>query len=276
MHRPALNKICRPSELPYLETRYASNSENCYLRHSHPTFSLGVVEMGQSHHYQDGCTQVIGPGAVVATHADIIHSCNPLPDQRWSYHMLYLDVDWMTSLARQMQDVLKISVSGHPQVREVFYDSALHQKIIMLNQGLLNSASALETQSCLIALISGLLHHYGRDGHNEAEIKNHPAVLQARDYLHEHPDTQVTLETLAAIAQLSPYHLIRLFKQQVGLTPHAYQVNVRINHAKELLRASQPIADVAVKTAFSDQAHFQRSFKKHTAMTPAQFQQSLN
>jgi AraC-like DNA-binding protein len=66
--------------------------------------------------------------------------------------------------------------------------------------------------------------------------------------------------------------LIRAFKQEHGLTPHAYQLNCRIEFCRSQLRAGHSIAEVALAAGFSDQAHFQRSFKKFVAATPGQYQ----
>jgi len=59
------------------------------------------------------------------------------------------------------------------------------------------------------------------------------------------------------------------------LAPHAYQINLRINQARELLRAGQALADVAFALGFCDQSHFHRSFKAYTGITPKQYQNVL-
>ena len=95
------------------------------------------------------------------------------------------------------------------------------------------------------------------------------------DYIHEHLNQDLQLNDIAAIAQMSPYHFLRLFKQSVGVTPHQYILRSRINQAKYLLQHSKlSIADIAISVGFCDQSHLTRYFKRTFGVTPKQFLQS--
>lgn len=71
---------------------------------------------------------------------------------------------------------------------------------------------------------------------------------------------------------MSRYQLLRAFKHQFGLPPHAYLMDEKIKRAKIMLKSGDDISDVALKLGFSDQAHFQRQFKKKLAVTPKFYQ----
>jgi AraC-like DNA-binding protein len=71
--------------------------------------------------------------------------------------------------------------------------------------------------------------------------------------------------------QLSPFHLLRVFRAAVGLPPHAYQIQLRVARAKELLRAGMPIAAVAVEVGFVDQSHLTRHFKRLVGVPPGRY-----
>lgn len=90
-------------------------------------------------------------------------------------------------------------------------------------------------------------------------------------FLEEHYEDRVMLRDLARLTGLSPYHLNRSFCKKVGMPPHAYQVQVRISHAKLLLRMGRAISETALSTGFVDQSHFSHQFKKFVGMTPGQF-----
>ena len=95
------------------------------------------------------------------------------------------------------------------------------------------------------------------------------------DYIHEHLNRDLTLGDIAAIAQISPYHFLRLFKQSLGVTPHQYILRSRINKAKYLLQHSEmSIADIAISVGFCDQSHLTRYFKRTFGLTPKQFLQT--
>lgn len=94
-------------------------------------------------------------------------------------------------------------------------------------------------------------------------------LQQVTEYIREHLDQDLKLIELSAIAQLSPYHFLRLFKQRIGITPHQYILQRRIEKAKHLLQHSEMnIADIAVRTGFSDQSHLTRCFKRRFGVTP--------
>ncbi|MNJ03069.1 HTH-type transcriptional activator RhaS [compost metagenome] len=74
---------------------------------------------------------------------------------------------------------------------------------------------------------------------------------------------------------ISRYAVIRLFKANWGLTPHAFQLNLKVNQARELLKYGKNIGDISYELGFSDQSHFHRVFKIHTGVTPRQYQQGF-
>lgn len=90
-------------------------------------------------------------------------------------------------------------------------------------------------------------------------------------YIREHLHQDLQLNQIAAIAQMSPYHFLRLFKKSTGVTPHQYILQCRIERATYLLQHSQlSIADIAVQTGFCDQSHLTRYFKRMAGITPKQ------
>jgi AraC-like DNA-binding protein len=62
-----------------------------------------------------------------------------------------------------------------------------------------------------------------------------------------------------------------VFKDRVGLTPHAYQDQLRVRRAKQLLDREVPIAQAAVEAGFYDQAHLTRHFKRVMGVTPGRY-----
>jgi AraC-like DNA-binding protein len=79
------------------------------------------------------------------------------------------------------------------------------------------------------------------------------------------------LGELAEVAGLTKFQLIGLFKRTVGLTPHAYLIQIRLNAACRLLRRGFPLAESALAAGFCDQSALSRHFKRCYGITPAQF-----
>jgi AraC family transcriptional regulator len=93
------------------------------------------------------------------------------------------------------------------------------------------------------------------------------------EFIEEHLEAGLTLEQVAAAAQLSVYHFSRQFKAATGLPPHQYVIARCIERAKELLQAGTDLAlaEVAAHAGFSDQSHFSRHFKRLIGVTPGRF-----
>ena len=85
------------------------------------------------------------------------------------------------------------------------------------------------------------------------------------------PGENVSLDTLAHEAGIGPFHLCRVFRRDIGLSPHAYQVHVRMRLAKSLLMEGMPISHVAAESGFADQAHLTRHFKRMFGVTPGRY-----
>lgn len=81
----------------------------------------------------------------------------------------------------------------------------------------------------------------------------------------------LTLKEIAMVVNISPFHLLRMFKEDVGLAPHAYLTQYRIRKAMHLLSKGTPIVQVALQTGFCDQSQFTKRFKQLVGTTPGHF-----
>jgi AraC family transcriptional regulator len=93
------------------------------------------------------------------------------------------------------------------------------------------------------------------------------------EYIMENLGGNLTLERMAAIVHLSPYHFARQFKAATGFPPYQYVIARRVERAQHLLRANGEIGlvDVALRVGFSDQSKFSFHFKRIVGVTPRQF-----
>jgi AraC family transcriptional regulator len=93
------------------------------------------------------------------------------------------------------------------------------------------------------------------------------------EYIMENLGGSPTLEQMAAVAHLSPYHFARQFKAATGLPPYQYVIARRVERAQHLLRGDGELglAEVAFRAGFSDQSHFSSHFKRIIGVTPGRF-----
>jgi AraC-like DNA-binding protein len=89
------------------------------------------------------------------------------------------------------------------------------------------------------------------------------------EYINSNLDQTISLETLAEMAGLSMHHFARAFKQTVGMPPHCYILQRRIEHAQHMLRTTElPLSEIALSAGFSDQSHLARQFRRLTGVSP--------
>jgi AraC-like DNA-binding protein len=102
--------------------------------------------------------------------------------------------------------------------------------------------------------------------------RRHDAAGSAFEYVEEHLASP-SLEQMAAVARLSPYHFARQFKIATGVSPHQYVIARRVERARELLLGGTDLslAEVAAQAGFSDQSQFSHHFKRLVGITPGQF-----
>lgn len=96
-------------------------------------------------------------------------------------------------------------------------------------------------------------------------------VRRALALIRERFAEPVTLDELATYARLDKFHLCRAFREQVGMPPHAYQIQLRIMNAKLMLADGAKPKDVAPRVGLYDQSQLNRHFRRIVGMTPGQF-----
>jgi AraC-like DNA-binding protein len=137
-------------------------------------------------------------------------------------------------------------------------------------------ASRLESSSRFRDMLAQIILRRASPPPNCRNTKREPVLVKrVREYLDEHYADSVSLEELARMVNLSPFHLNRVFRMEVGLPPHAYQTQVRVMRSKSLLAQGIAIDRAAVDVGFFDQSHFTNHFRRLMGYTPGIYRQHL-
>ncbi len=240
-------------------------------RHAHEEYqfclSAGVACVydyrGARHVVPRGGMSIIHPGELHAT-----SDAEPrLPGT--TYHMLYLDPVVLQKIA--------VELRGRPASQPYFPTPVINNQYFLglfrtLYEALEGSADRLEQDVLYYTTLSQLVAQYAQDRVSASPlISARPAVLRARDFLHDNPLRNVSLEELAQVAGLSAFRLCHAFQQEIGLPPHEYHLQVRIMQAKVFIARDLPLAQVAEQTGFYDQSRFGRYFKRYIGTTPGYY-----
>lgn len=152
------------------------------------------------------------------------------------------------------------------------------EKIISLFQKLLHVYHAQDAFSPMLiqSTLLELIHRYLKSCNTKKikpkspeSSKDLSLLLQ---YMEQHLNRKITLQDLAAVVNVHPNYLVRLFKLQFGFTPINYLNLQRIHRAKELLNIDKlSISYIARETGFDTPYYFTQVFKKHTGLTPTEY-----
>ncbi|MDQ7791398.1 MAG: AraC family transcriptional regulator [Clostridia bacterium] len=267
-------KLWRPphlGELFLLRARYLTQT---FARHTHDSFCLGVIEQGALGFYYRGTNLVASAGSINLAVPGEAHTGQAASQDGWTYRMFYLNPALLQRVAGEIsgcRQEVPFFRSG------VIQDDHLAHIIRSLHQKLERTDKPVIEQEYLFRLMLARLVVRHSDDPPKAEAVGHEraAVRRVREYLHSCYDEEVSIKKLAAIAGLSPFHLIRVFTKAVGLPPHTYLNQVRVKQARALLTEDARIADVAAETGFVDQSHLTRQFKRVFGVTPGQYRKII-
>lgn len=266
-------KFWRAQEYDNLELLRATYITHSFDRHIHEGYAIGMMERGAERFYYRGDYFVLPEGCAVVINPGEIHTGQAVRDDGWTYRMFYPDVTFVQRIVSEM--------TGKHEVMPVFNEPIICDRYVValirrMHRILESSDSQLERDAAIrVALGQLILRHADYRPTPTTTTGEKFAVQRARSYLRQHYAANVSLDDLAAEVNLSPYHLVRVFRVEVGVPPHAYLTHVRVEQAKALLAAGQPIAQVAADVGFTDQSHLTRRFKGVVGVTPGQYRQAV-
>jgi AraC-like DNA-binding protein len=257
-------------QVPYLQgvdILHAHYVTQSFTRHAHDAFVISVIDQGKGDFWYRGSLRNSSAGCVGLLNPAEPHTGHVVSDHGWAYRALYVDPDVIFQLAGDITDK---PWQGCWFPQPIIYDEQLAQRLRRLHHTL-SCSGRLECESEFLAVLSHLLLRYAEHPPIGQQLgQEHKAIVQVRDYIDAHYAENISLQTLADIAQLNPFYLSQVFRKAVGLPPHVYLNQVRVSHAKALILAGEAIAQAAYATGFVDQSHLTRRFKQIFGITPGQ------
>lgn len=106
------------------------------------------------------------------------------------------------------------------------------------------------------------------------ENENYKKIEKVIKYIDENFKEQPSIDTIASYIGMSKYHLIRVFKEYVGVTPIQFLQSVTLNYAKEHLKESKSILDSALDMGLSSSSRLHDLFVNIIGVTPKEYKES--
>ena len=254
----------RPGHRAGIELYQAHIVRHAFEPHTHAAYGLGAIESGVERFRYRGSEHLAPPDTLVLMNPDELHTGRAETEQGWRYRMVYLDADVLASLSGD---------DGWWFADAVSHDAARARRVGRLLQSLWTSPDPLDFDSRLLLLVDAL-RPSARIGRAARPQPAHrfSAVI---DFMHSRLGDVLTLEMLAGIAGLSPFHFLREFKRAHDATPQQMLMALRLFDAKQRLAAGEAPASVAAASGLADQAHLSRAFVRRYGVTPGRYQQQL-
>lgn len=259
-----------PPGLDGIEALHARFVRHAYRPHSHPTWTVAVVERGAARFTLDDTHQRADAGELFVLEPEAVHTGMAAVPEGWTYKVLYIEPRLLHEWAERD--------SRPPRAARwvVFRDPALLRALARAHAALAAGAGGLAADEAVLTAVAALRPHLRPEPSKRRRTHaEHAAVRIARDVMRENWNRRIALVDLAAAAGLSRFELVRRFHEQSGLTPFAFQRDLRIAHARRLLRDGVTPAAVAASCGFADQAHLSRVFKRIVGVTPGRYARAV-
>jgi AraC family transcriptional regulator len=101
-------------------------------------------------------------------------------------------------------------------------------------------------------------------------------IRKVEDHVREQLAEEISVEALAGLVGLSPFHFSRVFKQATGMSPLQFVTRERITRAQQLIReTSRSLIEIALEVGYTSPSHFAQVFRRAVGVTPTEFRSSL-
>ena len=240
-----------------------------YPPHFHETYSIGLIDTGQAEIRTMRGVEVAGPGSILVFAPGEVHAATPMTPNGYGYRMAYPTVELIHDL---------LGAPGRAPMR--FKSAVVNDVSLASDIGRLLHACAGEMPSAeghLASVARRLASEFADAGNPSSRRRDDDGdiVKRAKAFVDHRLGERVSLHDLSAECGTTQFRLIRIFQRVLGVTPHAYLLQARLNRARTMLARGMPIVNVAFDCGFSDQSHLTRAFRDAVGVPPGQYQRSV-
>lgn len=245
-------------------------SNKDFNMHFHNTYSIGITNKGLYTSKNKNNT--------FNFYANSTRINNPLElhggkSESWSNHYFYPSIKLMSEIYFGIYNEKKIPVFE----KHIVNDLILYKKLKYVFQAISFKVDRLALETYCIEALSYLIKNYSSVGKSlDNNFDNKEVISKSIEFINDTLYNSPSLDKLALNVKLSKYHFIKIFKNEIGLTPHQYIINKKIEHARNLLEKGYSIVDAALESGFNDQSHFNRNFKRIYDFSPTWIKENRN
>ena len=237
----------------------ADFKDHRFEKHFHDHYVFGFNLAGAHDFYFHRHVHTLGTDQIVVIPPGEIHTGISHNHGAWQYRAIYPDASVIAYLLGEQMSRLRIEA---PYVSS--QDARYHLQ--QATQYLITNEVHLAEESLILFFLA--LEQTSTSANGSRASTPPTLVERMTEYLCDHGEHQVRLDALEKELSYSKYHLVRLFKQYVGVSPIQFHRSVRLSRSFKHLLRTQDIVQTALDLDFYDQSHFTNHFKKFYGFTP--------
>ena len=257
-------RFIRPAALPHTEVMAVYDSSRRWHAF-HERYAFAVFQKATATVRYRGREQQVDDGTLVVREPGEAHAYTSVAKPA-EFKVLFVEAPVLVDAAREVGHAGLVHFAPAP-----LGNPDLYRLVSRLCSSIEDDEEALEQQALFAMCMVALARRTERQPRAAQLYNGRLAVARAKSYLREHCSEPVSLEELSLVSSLSRFGLVHAFTKEVGLSPHAFQVHVRVERARALLQRGVTPATVATTLGFADQSHFTRHFKRILHVTPSQY-----
>lgn len=261
-------RLTRHAGLGNLEMLAARYRDHAYALHTHPTYVFGVVVAGVEK-LRIGRNSYLAPaGSLIAVNPEEPHDGEKGCAAGWTYRTCYPATGLMHEIAGDLE------LSRLPMFMEgVLNAPDLALEFLHAHRSA-TAADVMESEAAILTVLRRIVRRFGGPNDRARSADGSEAARRFRLYRDRIEADLVSpfeLGSLAAVAGVTRFQVIRDFRHAVAMTPGQYLRDRRIRAATALMGTDMPFAEIAAATGFADQSHLGRLFKSMKGLSPGAY-----
>lgn len=236
---------------------------HAFTPHRHDTYVIGHTTDGVQSFTYRGATRHSLPGQVFVLHPDEVHDGRAGDDAGFGYRALHIDPALIrAALGDRALPFLRNPVTDEPPLRAA---------VMSMLSDLDEPFEALRVTSAVSVLAQALAVAAGRGG--ERRRVDEKAVRTLHELLLASDGRKASLRDFEVATGLNRWTLARHFRAAYGVSPYRFLLLRRLDRARALIRAGQPLVEVALRLGFADQSHLTRHFRRAYGLAPGDWRE---
>ncbi len=258
----------------------------CIRWHWHPELEFNVITKGSIEYYVDNEHFTLSAGQGILKNANVLHMAEPAqntPDaemfsvimdaqfiaparsviyqkyvaplernQKLRFLPLFPEEPWQQSILETLREAYRLS-----QEEEGAYELHIHRLMCQIWQTLSENT-----------------YHIPEQPLTSTELTDQIRIKQMIGFIQEHFQEKLTLDDIAAQANISRNSCLSCFKRVLGMSPMEYVIGQRLERALHLLDSAElSVAEISDFCGFGDPSYFGKAFRKRTGLTPSQYRE---